>query len=208
MLLNINNVVNGIKNLFCENQAQIDTLVNLYQMGRTLNIMKGERITIPNYMYPVLQLEPQDSPVSWFATRTRRADFNVRVILDVWNGDEEKAVEFLGLLTTIVGRILIWPPYAQWRIPGTAYWLVDSGATNLQYTTRRQGTIRRAEFMWTGWVIEQYPNSIFITGGDSPDDCTQIDVNFDPADLTNAGITPPSSDLPCPEPVSSSSSGP
>lgn len=166
MIVNPDKVINGIVTLFDQNKAVIDTLINLYLKGRELTILKGERKVIANTHLPALELEPATGEASWFACRVQRADFSIRVILTMWNGNEALAQEFLGLLTTMIARILMWPPTIQRRIPETDFYLVDSGVKGLQYTTIRQGSIRQAEFIWYGWTIEHFDNRLFLSGGE------------------------------------------
>jgi len=188
VIVNSNNVLEGMEELITLNKVQIDTLVNLYQRDRILSVFKGERPVVPNSFFPCVMFEPNNTRMSWQATRTQREDIAIRIILEVWNGDEDMAQEFLGILTTLVGRIFMWPPYLSRRIPKTAFVLVDSRIEDLQYTVRREGTVRRAEFNWTGWVIERFDANVFGTGG-TIDDCDFGNIQSNPS-LRSAGGLP------------------
>ena len=86
--------------------------------------------------------------------------------LFVINGKEDVAIEYLGLLTTLIGRIMMWPPYLRRQIPGTNCCLVDSKIEDLNYRLVHEGRIRVAEFNWTGWVIERFDNRLWVTGSE------------------------------------------
>lgn len=165
MIVDVDKVIDKVKELLELNAVQVNTLVALYMKDRKLTILKGERATIPNSWFPALEIEPLSGDSSWQYCRTQREDIALKLVLNVWNGDEEKATEFLGLLTTLVAKILLWPPYLQTRIPKTDFFLVDSRAENVTYSVQRNGTVRVAEFTWRGWVIEHFRNDLFITGG-------------------------------------------
>jgi len=135
MLVNVNNVIQGLEDLIELNRPQIDTLVKLYQRDRGLSVLLGERHPVPNAYLPALMLEPTSSSIGWQYHRAQREDLNITCILEIWNGNEDLATEFIGLLTTLIGRIFMWPPYLQRRIPRTAFTFVDSKVNTLTYTT-------------------------------------------------------------------------
>ena len=70
-------------NLLQRNSLQINQVVQAYQGNRKLMVLEGMRKVVPADAYPVMEIEPGNTPNQWATTRAQRPRYQFRCTLTV-----------------------------------------------------------------------------------------------------------------------------
>lgn len=170
MYTNPSNIICTLIDLLNRNALQINQVVGHYQGGsRSLMVLSGMRKVVPASAYPVFEIEPMDVPNEWATTRAQRPRFQFRCTLTVMVDNEKYGVEYIGTLATAIAEIMTSPENLQMKVKNESKWdltgglcqtyILDSLVDNLNYSSAKEGSIRKAEFNWFALINETYPES-------------------------------------------------
>jgi len=127
------------------------------------------RKVVPADAYPVMEIEPGDVPNQWATTRAQRPRYQFRCTLTVRVDKEQFGVEYICTLGTAIVEIMTSPENLQLPVVNETHWdmtggliqtrILDSLVENANYSSEKQGSIRRAEFNWFAVIHEPYPEA-------------------------------------------------
>ena len=158
--------------LLDRNSQQINQVVRAYQgQKRQLMVLSGMRKVVPVDAYPVMEIEPQDSPNQWGTTRAQRPRYQFRCTLTVRVDNEKFGVEYICTLATAIVEIMTSPQNLQLPVFNETKWdltgglcqtyILDSLVDNANYSSAKEGVVRKAEFSWFALINETYPESMW-----------------------------------------------
>lgn len=179
MYTNPSNIIATLVDLLNRNSQQINQVVRAYQGNRKLLVLPGMRRVIPADAYPVMEIEPGDTPNQWATTRAQRPRYQFRCTLTVKVDNEQFGVEYICTLATVIVEIMTSPENLQMAVMNETRWdptgglcqtyITDSLVESANYSAEKQGSIRKAEFPWFALIHEPYPGSKWQVGGsDTP----------------------------------------
>lgn len=177
MYTNPSNIVKTLIQLLELNAPVVNKTIRYYEPDAALTVWEGMRQTIPNHLFPSLELDPQSGSNSWATTRAQRPRFSVQGTLTVTNANDNVGVEYISTLVTALVSILTSPENLQLRVVGETRWdpwgglqdtyILDSLVEDVTYNSNKTGTIRVAEFSWFALIHEPYPQSRWHIGDPS-----------------------------------------
>ena len=175
MYTNPSNLINTLIDLLDRNADQINGVVRVYQSNRKLNVFKGNRKLLPVDAYPALEIEPQNGANQWATTRAQRPRYTFACTLTVRVDNEKFGVEYITTLGTALSEIMTSPQNLQMRVLGETKWdpssglsdtyILDSLVDDANYSSAKEGSIRKAEFNWFALIHEPFPDSMWRVGG-------------------------------------------
>lgn len=168
MQANISNVMDGLINIINNNMDTIEETIDVYENGRTLTIFKGNRSTIPSSKFPSLELEPSSGSMQWNSTDTQIVEYSVDFTLTISTQEIDISAEYIGALSRELVEIFNMPYNMHFIIPNEKGFnptvqdycplTVQFGSvSSIAYNANREGTLRLAQWTWTGGVRESYP---------------------------------------------------
>jgi len=169
---NPGNLIKTLMALLNRNSQQINQVVRAYQGDKhALMVLPGMRKVVPADAYPVLEIEPQDSPNQWATTRAQRPRYQFRCTLTVKVDQEKYGVDYISTLSTAIVEIMTSPQNLQLPVINETKWdltgglcqtfILDSLVDNANYSAAKEGVIRKAEFSWFALINETYPESMW-----------------------------------------------
>ena len=175
MYTNPHNIILSLVSLLNRNSEQINAVVRAYQSTRRLNVFEGMRKVLPIDAYPAFEIEPQSSTSEWATTRAQRPRYTLMCTLTVRVDNEKYGVEYVSTLATTLAEIMTSPENLQLRVLNETKWdpegglcdtyMLDSLVEDANYSSAKEGVIRKAEFGWFALIHEPYPNSKWKIGG-------------------------------------------
>jgi len=182
MYTNPSNIIKTLILMLERNLDTIDEVVHYYVgSDLALNVFEGIRPTLPQNLYPALEMEATSGSNQWATTRAQRPRYSFRFVLTVTCQDEEIAAEYITTMATCVADLLCDPKNLQLEVINECRWtptdglvqtrILDSLAEDVSYSASRDGTIRVAEFSYFALVHEPFPESkwrVTTIGLDSP----------------------------------------
>jgi len=175
MYTNPHNIALTLIDLLNRNAEQINSVVRIYQSNRKLNVFEGMRKVLPIDAYPALEIESQTAASEWATTRAQRPRYTFRLTLTVRVDNEKFGHEYITTMATTLAEILTSPENLQLQVLGESKWTPDAGLVetfildslvdDVNYSSAKEGSIRKAEFSWFALIHEPYPGSKWKIGG-------------------------------------------
>lgn len=169
MYTNPHNIILSLIGLLDRNSQQINQVVRAYQSSRSLMVLEGIRNVVPADAYPVFEVEPDNSSNQWATTRAQRPRFQFNCMLTVKVDNQSFAVDYISTLATVIAEIMTSPENLQMPVVNETKWdltgglcqtrILDSLVESLNYSARKSGAYRVAEFSWFAQIHEPYPES-------------------------------------------------
>ena len=138
-------------------------------------VLPGMRKVVPVDAYPVMEIEPENTPNQWATTRAQRPRYQFRCTLTVRVDNEKFGVEYICTLATSIIEIMTSPENLQMQVLNETKWdpsgglvntsILDSLVENANYSSAKEGSIRKADFTWFSVIHEPYPESKWRMGG-------------------------------------------
>ena len=168
MQANISNVIDGLINKVKQNLDTINSTIHKYEDDKNLNMYKGLRDNLGAGSYPSLQFEPASGSWNWATTDSQITEYSVDMYLTISTQNVDISVEYIGSLVQDIVQIFNMPYNMHFVIPNeTAYNPITKKYTpmaihfgsisNVTYNANKVGTLRVAQFTWTGNVKQAYP---------------------------------------------------
>ena len=154
------------------NAPYINALIKEYENGREIHVYKGMRKTLPRDAFPSLEIEPSGANTSWLTTETQGPEFTVQMTLTIMTERDDMSVEYIANLTRVFTEIFNNPANMALPIPNEKGWnpntqqwaenIIQFGMCNsVTYNSNKEGTIRVAQWDWTGQVRESFPRDYY-----------------------------------------------
>jgi hypothetical protein len=161
-LIEVNKIINTVILWIEAERVVYETIIGQYfTNGRTLNIFKGRRKTIPASSLPSIEVIPAGDSAEWAFCRVQQDNIKLEFDLTIDNANPEVSVEVESKFVTLTQRILCSPPHLRAPIEGTQFHLQDSLATSVSYGSAKGGQQRVATISWEGKVLEYLDDSQF-----------------------------------------------
>ena len=168
MQANISNVIDGLINKIKQNIDTINQTIHLYQDNKQLQMFKGLRDNLGASSYPSLQFQPSSGGFQWATTDSQKSEYSVDMYLTVSTQNVDVSVQYIGALVRQIVQIFNMPYNMHFVIPNQiAYNPVTKKYTDMaihfgsissvSYNSNKVGTLRVAQFTWTGNVKQSYP---------------------------------------------------
>lgn len=171
MYINPYNIINGIEKIILANKETINQVVKDFQGSNQksfLRVYKGMRPTLNQADFPSLEIEVDSLNGKWEGTEFEYNDYSLIFTLTINTQNIPKALNFISTLTRKVVEVLTFPNNRCFPIPDEVVWnpskndyeqaWVQYGSIDsVKYSATNDGTIRVAQWTWTGKVIEGYP---------------------------------------------------
>ena len=146
----------------------IQSTINAYESGKHLTIFRGNRSSIPKSSFPSLQLQPSSGSMQWNSTDTQLVEYSVDFTLTISTQLVDISAEYIGMLSREIVQIFNMPYNMHFILPNQVGFnptvqqycplTVQFGSiSSVVYNANREGTLRLAQWSWTGGVIESYP---------------------------------------------------
>jgi len=162
------NIMESLIDMIELNRESIDRIIHIYESDqRKLNIFKGMKATLPNHLFPSLEIETGSGSMEWLTTECQTNTYDLEFTLTTFSANVDKHLEYINLLTRNVVMIFnnpanmsfvvkneyTWNPQGQCMAPA----LVQYGdVANPTYGSNLDGTIRQSQWTWSGKIIEGY----------------------------------------------------
>ena len=152
-------------------------MVQQYQSSRKLNVFLGMRKVLPVDAYPSFEIEAQTASSQWATTRAQRPRYTIRCTLTCRIDNEKYGLDYVCTLATALAEIMTSPQNLQLQVLNETKWdpegglvdtmILDSLVEEANYSSAKEGSIRKAEFSWFAVINETYPGSMWRIGGSS-----------------------------------------
>lgn len=170
MYINPYNIEKGLQGLLEANADKIQNIIKAFYGEKTkksLHIFKSVMPTLPQEQFPSLEMEPTSIDNEWITTEAEYNTYTIRFMLTVNFEKNELATNLLTTLTRTIVEIFTYPNNRCFKIPNEKIWnpvgkeYVDAWVqygdiSGLQFDSVKGGTVRVAQWTWTGKVLEGY----------------------------------------------------
>ena len=164
MIVSPSNIINGLMNIVELNRVNIDRVFNHYKTGDRLHVFKGMRKSLPLSAFPSLELEPSSGSQEWLTTSVKVGEYTIQFTLTVTCDNDEFGAEYICEATRAIVQVFTIPENLCWEIPNEKFGIEDDTRLYIQfgsiggitYNSTKDGTIRIAQWDWTGKVYEPY----------------------------------------------------
>ena len=193
MQANISNVIDGLILKIKENIDTINQTIQKYQDNKQLTIFKGLRDNLGIASYPSLQLQPSSGSMNWNTTDSQVCEYSVECYLTISTQVVSISVQYIGAGVRQIIKIFNMPYNMHFIIPNeigydpqtrkyTPLTIQFGNISSVSYASNKVGTLRVANFTWTGTTREAYPREYW-------NNKKLKDLNFvpriDPPDVLN-----------------------
>lgn len=193
MQANISNVIDGLILKIKENIDTINQTIQKYQDNKQLTIFKGLRDNLGIASYPSLQLQPSSGSMNWNTTDSQVCEYSVECYLTISTQVVSISVQYIGAVVRQIIQIFNMPYNMHFIIPNeigydpqtrkyTPLTIQFGNISSVSYASNKVGTLRVANFTWTGTTREAYPREYW-------NNKKLKDLNFvpriDPPDVLN-----------------------
>lgn len=164
MIVSPSNLINGLMNIIELNRVNIDRVFDYYKTGDKLSVFKGMRKSLPLAAFPSLELEPSSGNQEWLTTSMKVGEYTIQFTLTVTCDNDELGAEYISEAARAVAQVFTIPENLCWEIPNERYGLTAGTELMVQfgsiggitYNSTKDGTLRVAQWDWTGKVYEPY----------------------------------------------------
>lgn len=170
MYINPYNIEKGLCELLEANNDKIQEIIKAFYGSKTdkkLHVFKSVMPSLQQQFFPSLEMEPTNIDNKWITTEAEYCTYTIRFILTVNFEKNELGTNLLSTLARSIIEIFTYPSNRCFKIPNeiiwnpvaksyTDAWVQYGDVTGLQFNSIKGGTIRIAQWNWTGEVIEGY----------------------------------------------------
>ena len=168
MQANISNVIDGLILKVQENLDTINSVIQIYQDNKQLQIFKGLRDNLGASHYPCLQLQPSSGSWQWTTTDSQTSEYSVDLYVTVSTTQVEISVQYIGSLVQSIIQIFNMPYNMHFLVPNeiaynpttkqyTPMSITFGSISSVSYNSNKVGSLRVAQFTWSGQIKESYP---------------------------------------------------
>lgn len=162
------NLVDGLIEILNKNMDSVQQVINHYlgdyPQKHHLSVFKGMRKSIPLSMFPCIQFQPTSASNEWTTTSAQTGEYSIQCTLTVSCDNDEYGAEYISELTRRIVQIYTYPSNMCFEVPNE-YSDNDNGKVYVQfgtissvtYNAVKDGTLRVAQWDWTGRIIETFP---------------------------------------------------
>lgn len=172
MQASISNVIDGLILKIQQNIDTINNTIQLYQDNKELTIFKGLRDNLGISSYPSLELEPSSGSMNWNTTDSQVCEYSVQLYLTISTQMVNISVEYIGSVVRQIIQIFNMPYNMHFIIPNqigydpqqrkyTPLTIQFGSVSSVTYASNKIGTLRVANFTWTGTTRESYPRQFW-----------------------------------------------
>ena len=162
------NLVQGLIDILEMNEESISQVLVHYlgdlQGKPELNIFKGMRKTLPLSAFPCIEFEPTSGSNEWTTTSAQTGEYSIQCTLTVNCDNDDLGAEYISELTRRIIEIYTYPGNMCFKIPNeyqdkmkTSVYVQFGTIGNVTYNATKDGTLRVAQWDWTGRVLEVFP---------------------------------------------------
>lgn len=170
MYINPYNIEKGLQGLLEANADKIQNIIKAFYGEKTkksLHIFKSVMPTLPQEQFPSLEMEPTSIDNEWITTEAEYNTYTIRFMLTVNFEKNELATNLLTTLARTIVEIFTYPNNRCFKIPNeviwnpvtkeyVSAWVQYGDISGLQFDSVKGGTVRVAQWTWTGRVLEGY----------------------------------------------------
>lgn len=168
MQANISNIIDGLILKIKQNADSINQIIHRYQDNKQLQIFKGLRDNLGASSYPCLQLQPSSGNHQWSTTDSQNSQYSVDMYLTVSTTALQISVQYIGSVVQSIVQIFNMPYNMHFIIPNqiaynpitkkyTPMAIHFGNISSVTYASNKVGSLRVAQFTWTGNVKQAYP---------------------------------------------------
>lgn len=168
MQASISNVIDGLILKIQENLDTINSTIQKYQDNKQLTIFKGQRDNLGITAYPCVQLQPSSGTMNWNTTDSQVCQYSVDFYVTISTQVVNISVQYISALVRQLVQIFNMPYNMHFIIPNekgynpqtkqyTPLTIQFGNISSVSYVSNKVGTLRVAQFTWTGITRESYP---------------------------------------------------
>lgn len=168
MQANISNVIDGLILKIQQNIKPINEIIQRYQDNKQLTIFKGLRNNLGISSYPCVELQPASGNNSWQTTSSQVSEYSVDFYVTISTQMVQLSVQYIGSVVRQLTQLFNMPYNMHLIIPNemgynpqtkqyTPLTVSFGNIGSVSYAANKVGTLRVAQFTWTGIVRESYP---------------------------------------------------
>ena len=170
MYINPYNIEKGLCELLEANSEKIQNIIKAFygeKTNKSLHVFKSIMPSLQQQYFPSLEMESTSIDNEWLSTEAEYNTYTIKFVLTVNFEKNELAMNLLTTLARSIVEIFTYPSNRCFKIPNEVTWdpttqqyvdaWVQYGDVNgLQFDSVKGGTIRIAQWNWTGKVLEGY----------------------------------------------------
>ena len=168
MQASISNVIDGLILKIQQNLDTINSTIQKYQDNKQLTIFKGQRDNLGITSYPCVQLQPSNGTMSWNSTDSQVCQYSVDFYVTISTQVVNISVQYISALVRQLVQIFNMPYNMHFIIPNqiaynpitkkyTPMAIHFGNISSVTYASNKVGSLRVAQFTWTGNVKQAYP---------------------------------------------------
>lgn len=168
MQASVSNVIDGMILKIQENLDAINQTIRRYQDNKSLTIFKGQRDNLGVTSYPCIQLQPSSGTMNWNSTDSQLCEYSVDCYVTISTQVVQIGVQYISAVVREIVQIFNMPHNMHFIIPNeigfdpqtqkyTPLTIQFGNISSVSYVSNKAGTLRVAQFTWTGITRQSYP---------------------------------------------------